>query len=95
MRLAQVECEALSHRFPREKKVFFRVSMFRVLFRVRVLFFSLCVVDNKLFCALRSIITRVILLPQRREYGVVFATQRQIYIHIYIYNAGTCQHPPK
>ena len=37
MRLAQVECEALSHRFPREKskkKVFFRVSMFRVLFRV-------------------------------------------------------------
>jgi hypothetical protein len=40
MRLAQVECEALSHRFPREKKVFFRVSMFRVLFRVRVLFFS-------------------------------------------------------
>ena len=98
MRLAQVECEALSHRFPREKpKGIFRVSMFRVLFRVlEFLFFLGFVVDNKLFCALPLVlVTRVILLPQRREYGVVFATQRQIYIHIHIYNAGTCQHPPK
>ena len=45
MRLAQVECEALSHRFPRErtKKVFFRVSMFRVLFRV---FFVLWITNS-------------------------------------------------
>ena len=51
MRLAQVECEALSHRFPREnQKVFFRVSIFRVLFRVLEIFVLLfCVVDNKLF----------------------------------------------
>jgi hypothetical protein len=39
MRLAQVECEALSHRFPREKpKGIFRVSMFRVSFRVLGIF---------------------------------------------------------
>ena len=54
MRLAQVEREALSHRFPRErtKKVFFRVSMFRVLFLLYSISSLLCVVDNKLFCAL-------------------------------------------
>lgn len=87
MRLAQVECEALSHRFPREKKVFFRVSMFRVLFRVLETLEFCSFVDNKLciLCITTRIITRVLLLPQRREYGVVFATQRQIYIHIHIY----------
>jgi len=76
----------------RNQKVFFRVSMFRVSFRVlEFLFFSS--VDNKLFCITTSIITRVILLPQRREYGSICDAKANIYIHIY--NAGTCQHPPK
>lgn len=70
----------------RNQKVFFRVSMFRVLFRVLeffvLLFFVLWITNSS--CITTSIITRVILLPQRREYGVVFATQRQIYIHIHI-----------
>lgn len=81
----------------RNQKVFFRVSMFRVLFRVLeffvLLFFVLWITNSSALPLV--LLTRVILLPQRREYGVVFATQRQIYIHIYIYNAGTCQHPPK
>ena len=86
MRLAQVECEALSHRFPREKPKGIFLGFQCLGYYLG--FSSFCrlffVVDNKLFCITTSIITRVILLPQRREYGVVFATQRQIYIHIYI-----------
>lgn len=47
MRLAQVECEALSHRFPREKpKGIFRVSMFRVSFRVLEFCSSLLWITN-------------------------------------------------
>lgn len=78
----------------RNQKVSFRVSLFRASFRVLEFCSSLlCVVDNKLFCITTSIITRVILLPQRREYGSICDAKANIYI--YIYNAGTCQHPPK
>ena len=71
IRIAQVGFEKLSQIFPpreeREKEnVFFRVSIFRVLFRVGVFFcsrfFFFFVVDNK-----QTHNARVILLPLNKE----------------------------
>ena len=52
MRLAQVECEALSHRFPREKtkRNFLGFQCLGYYLGFSIFFFLF--VDNKLFCAL-------------------------------------------
>ena len=87
MRLAQVECEALSHRFPREKpKGIFRVSMFRVLFRVlEFLFFLGFVVDNKLFCITTGIINARNTTPtEERIRSSICDAKANIYTHTYI-----------
>jgi len=90
IRIAQVEFEALSHRFPRDHTKYFlgfQCLGYYLGFKFlssRVVLSLLCfVVDNQL-SALPLVLTRVILLPQRREYGSICDAKANIYTYIYI-----------
>lgn len=70
----------------RNQKVLFRVSMFRVSFRVLEFCSSLlCVVDNKLFCITTSIINARNTTPtEERIRSSICDAKANIYTYIYI-----------